>query len=62
MSDKDRFILRLNPKRRARWDEARGNLPLSTWIKLQCDDAADAALGKPVADHETEVNRKGDQT
>lgn len=49
MSDKDRFILRLNPTRRARWDRARGNLALSTWIKMVCDDAADAALGKDAA-------------
>lgn len=48
MSDKDRFILRLNPTRRARWDRARGNLALSTWIKLQCDNAVDEALGKDV--------------
>jgi hypothetical protein len=49
MSDKDRFILRLNPTRRARWDRARGNLALSTWIKLLCDNAADATLGKGTA-------------
>jgi hypothetical protein len=36
----DNFQIRLDPKRRAEWDKARGHETLSAWIKRICDREA----------------------
>jgi len=37
----DRYLIRLDPKRRARWEAARGHEPLASWIKRVCDEKAE---------------------
>lgn len=51
--EEGRFGLRVDPERRARWEEAarRAGLPLGTWMKLVCDEAAKGRITVVLEEH-----------